>query len=299
MNADPSRRRAQHAEPKMTALEMTAPAVRPEIVSLTPELARSLLSTSRGNRPMRPARVAALVRAITNGQWHLNGEAIVIDADGVLLNGHHRCYAVLQCGRAIPTLLVRGVAPEAFFSFDRHSRRSPGDVLALRGVKHATLMAAALRWLREYLESRHDIGMRKMDSDIPALLTTLEQHPEMPETVAETTHFPFASRLLSPGLVGFFGYAAAASFDRVAPFLAALQSGAELAETSPIFQLRKRLLEGATGYRKMDLTERYVLLAKAWAAWRAGESVQVLRWRRAGPAAEPVPKLVPDRWTEA
>lgn len=126
--------------------------IRAEIIRLTPDKARELLASSRGNRPITSKHVAFLARQIADGRWKLNGEALIVDQSNRLIDGHHRCHAVIKSGAAIDVLTVRNVDSGAFQTINTGRVRSASDVLSISGAlpTHFNLAAATARLMLAY-----------------------------------------------------------------------------------------------------------------------------------------------------
>lgn len=79
-----------------------------EIMKITPEMARDLLATSHGNfryantnRTVNPVIVKKYAADMINGNWKINPQGIIIDENGVLIDGHHRLNAVIMSGKTV------------------------------------------------------------------------------------------------------------------------------------------------------------------------------------------------------
>lgn len=80
---------------------------------ITPETATELLELNTHNyRNVSPASVAKLVQTMKAGQWEPNAEAIVINEDGILVDGQHRLHAVIESGVSVWMMVTRGVSRE-------------------------------------------------------------------------------------------------------------------------------------------------------------------------------------------
>lgn len=117
-----------------------------EIVEITPEMAKTMLSANTGNRKIREKQVAALTRDIESGNWHMNGDAIRFNGDGTLLDGQHRLVAVIKSGKPIKSLVVHGIDSEAKRTIDTGAKRSAGDYFSFQGIKDPYSVAAACRY---------------------------------------------------------------------------------------------------------------------------------------------------------
>ena len=70
------------------------------VVLVTPELASKWLEKNIDNRNLRKNTINQYVNDMKNGKWSLVGDSITFDKDGILTNGQHRLYAVVQSNTA-------------------------------------------------------------------------------------------------------------------------------------------------------------------------------------------------------
>lgn len=106
-----------------------------EVVVITPELAQELIdSKPEFQRNVREKKVAAYARDIAAGQWKLNGEPIIIDDKNRLIDGQHRCAAVIKAGKPMTTFLIRGVAADSYKTIDSGLGRKLSDVFKGTGI---------------------------------------------------------------------------------------------------------------------------------------------------------------------
>lgn len=130
-----------------------------EIMNITPELAREMLKHNNSNfRPLDPHRVLRYSREMTSGNWTLNGQGIVFDKTGELVDGQTRLAAIVKSGRTIQMLVVRGVG-DVSMTVDRGKPRIISQWLRHKGMKHANQMAAVAR-----LAIAHNKGLWKNKS---------------------------------------------------------------------------------------------------------------------------------------
>jgi hypothetical protein len=100
-------------------------------ITLTPALAQMLLEKNPNNRRLSEQRAIHLANAIRRGEWQLNGESVIVSEDGSLLDGQHRCRAVVIAEMAIPVILVEGVPSKAFTTIDIGEKRSIGQIFQI------------------------------------------------------------------------------------------------------------------------------------------------------------------------
>lgn len=117
-----------------------------EWVDLTPAVAEKWLGQNHGNRNVRTAKVKSLARDMRNGAWLTDGSPYRFDWNGVLIDGQHRCEAVIESGITVRALVIRGLAPETREVMDTGTKRTPADALFFAGYdQNKNVVAAAAR----------------------------------------------------------------------------------------------------------------------------------------------------------
>lgn len=105
-----------------------------KIEIITPEMARAYLNTSVGNRVIKQDILRGLVSYLKNDTFKVNGETIVFDSEGSLMDGHHRLEAVAAAGVPAIFIVVRGVERSTWTTMDSGTARSLGDVFRIEGI---------------------------------------------------------------------------------------------------------------------------------------------------------------------
>lgn len=261
--------------------------MRPEILTISPALAKEWMLNNVRNRHLSKPLIEKYAGAMQRGEWVENGDAIRFDIDGHLLDGQHRLMAVCLSGVAIRSLVLWDVAPTAQDTIDIGKRRRLGDVLAIRGESNAATLAAAIAQIWRF--ERGQETERGAPSPQQAI-TLLAKHPDLRASI------PVALRVyrriwLRPGL----GTALHYHFRRIDSsdaddFFEKLAMGADLAEDSPILLLRRALQRERS--KELGLAEFHVaaLVIKAWNAYRQNEPMRLLRWSPGGSRPEAFPK---------
>lgn len=84
--------------------------------------------STTNNRSLNRTSVNKFRKAMQAGEWIVNGEAIIIDSHGNILDGHHRLHALAETDEAtIETVLISGVQSTAMKSIDTGKSRSMSD----------------------------------------------------------------------------------------------------------------------------------------------------------------------------
>lgn len=162
--------------------------MRSTVETVTPEKARAILDSCRNrNRPISKKLVAKLAREMQDGKWMENGESIVFNDNGDLLDGQHRLSAICLSGVPCRMVVAKGVDHEAFRTIDRGKKRSPRDDLFILGYKNANNLASAcnyLGWYKEYADfPESDRIHRKVYIGGDYVERVLEENPGLPDSV--------------------------------------------------------------------------------------------------------------------
>ena len=154
--------------------------VNAKVMQITPELASKWLTKNLVNRDIRRKKVEMFARDICNGKWQMNGEAIVFNENGELIDGQHRLSAVVMAKKSVDMLVVKGIENEVTI-FDRGSNRSTTDIFRLMGydakvANNSTVSMVRMHWLFQFSKdtvsdseildyiSRHEENVVKADS---------------------------------------------------------------------------------------------------------------------------------------
>lgn len=101
-----------------------------------------------------------------------------MSTDGTLLDGMHRCLAIVKADRPVEMMVAYGVPPEALTVLDTGSPRSLGDHLLATGRTHNYQgEAAAIRLLWHLLRGEMGHSAEYMVPDIDQLADLAERHP--------------------------------------------------------------------------------------------------------------------------
>jgi hypothetical protein len=83
-----------------------------EVEVISPANAEAYLKNNAHHRKVKQKKIDNYVQDLEEGRWRLNGKTITFDSNGRLLGGQHRLHAVVQSGKSLTTLVVRGLDPE-------------------------------------------------------------------------------------------------------------------------------------------------------------------------------------------
>ena len=275
-------------------IEMASNKITHAIVMVTPDMAERWLTYNTHNRKVRQRTVAKYRADMEAGLWAMAADPIRFDRSGTLLDGQHRLIALSELPEsvAVPFLVVRGLPPESQGVMDQGSKRTPGDQLALAGVRNANSVAAAVKklliWrggvmfrdtkLQQVSAPQIEAWVSDHSGDVEFFnsIWSLIRQNDAPPSVAGAAAFTFAD------------------IDPVAceRFFTLLARGAG-GEGHPITTLDKRLQRTRREGLKMPDRDYLALFILAWNAWRDGKQMSKFQRPRGGRWSEenfPVPR---------
>jgi len=269
---------------------------------VTPAQAQAWLDRGGHNRVTTRSRVLRYARVMASGRWKLNGEAIKLDRNGLIIDGKHRLLACVESGVTFRTLVIRGLEPEVFSVLDIGKTRTAGDIMGIAGYKERSAIASAARGL-VIIEATGRLDpptRRELDPLLThdALLHYVQEHPEVVEGVQLAARVRNTGGLSGgAGLLGIlFTLLLRVDPADTEEFAEKLTTGADLGQDSPILRFRNRLISDSRMSGAITVREHLLALGiKAWNFWRAGEEIQQLTWHaerttgRRGGEAFPVP----------
>jgi hypothetical protein len=250
-----------------------------EQVDLTPALAADLLAkTPDHQRNVTKTHVRRLARAMAAGEYLLNPQPLILDTTGALMDGQHRCAAVVQSGVTIPVVLARGADPTVFSLVDTGKNR-----LAAQFVEgsHSSIVASAARSVLAY-RLRPDGGSmsaaRAMITN-KEILDEIKRDGEYQLAAPQVAAIRRAARITPAPLLAVHVLASRnIDSDRASLWLSGLETGESLVKGDPRLALRNRFIQDS-GRPVSGITQQWVYTVKAWNAWVAGADMKQLRWR--------------------
>lgn len=260
---------------------------------LTPAMANQLLELNNINRPISDGHVQRIAKQISDGKWKFNGDTIKIAATGDVLDGQHRCWAVIEAKQAVDTIIVTGIERDAFSTIDTLRKpRSGGDVIALmHQIRYRTVIAGALSWLvrwqRGVLEQFKEPINRIENSDIEAAFLAHNKG-----IVRAVERAMIIRRVANPSMMAFIYYIAAnQNLELAEQMMVALNNPGRLAASHPFYQLRMYLIMGPSRQGRKAPLMTIALTIKALNAAYRSEPIRSLSWRSQGSRPEAFPVL--------
>jgi len=261
------------------------------VEKITPKIAQEILEGNTQNRNLRKRVVDQYASDMKAGLWSEQGDPIRINGDGTLLDGQHRLHAIIDSGKSMEMIVVRGVSKRAILTMDTGARRTFADVLRLNGYSSPTVLAAATRFCHLYdrgLDTRNKDAMSN-----PQLVDFIDKHSDLPlhaKAVDKAAgHSPIVKHLRTP-LIAIRQYAGNTA--EADAFIDLLRTGAGLTEGHPAHTLR-RTVENYLMSSTMSLAPvvMQAITIKAWNAYVRGDDAQLLRFRAGGSSPEAFPRI--------
>lgn len=250
-----------------------------EQTDLTPALAADLLARTPGHqRRITKPHVAKLARAMLAGEYLLNPQPLIIDTDGALMDGQHRCSAVVTSGVTIPVVIARGADPLVFSLVDTGKNRVAAQFV---DGPHGVMIATAARMVLAFrLNPTGTLDHTRALITNKEVLDEVDRDPEYQQAAPQMAAIRRAARITAGPLLAIDILASRnVDADRASLWLSGLETGEALAKGDPRLVLRNRWIQDS-GHPVRGTTQQWALIVKSWNAWIAGNEVRNLRHRK-------------------
>lgn len=274
--------------------------IKSTVETITPAIAEAILEDSKEdvrNRNVSDHHVEWLASQMQAGRWTLNGESIIVDEEGKLLDGQHRLWAIISSGVTVETLLTRGVDRRNFATIDTGSARTAGNVLAISGEKNGNNLSAALGWLWRYENGKMLWALKPSGYSAQVALSLIKKHPGLREELdwAQSVRPNPILRRFPVAILAFLRYAfkqhkpqkAVEFFDLIGDIMPD-QLG------SPTRLLRDWVLTNDQRKRPAASCDVMAVTVKCWTSFVTGSKRGHLSWRRGGDKPESFPPFPGD-----
>jgi hypothetical protein len=104
-----------------------------QIMEVTPLQASRWLDSNTCNRPLNHKHVERLAEDMRAGRWRLTHQGIAFDCEGLLLDGQHRLWAIVEADVPVKMRVFFNEPTESRLVLDCGKRRSNLDILMLGG----------------------------------------------------------------------------------------------------------------------------------------------------------------------
>ena len=122
------------------------------VVFISVDDAQKALALNFGNRRLRPQLVTYLAKCITNNEWQPDHpQPIVFSSSGRMIDGQHRCQAIVEAEKGVDCNVVFGARDELREYIDTGISRTLEDRISFdpdyATNKHISQLINALAWL--------------------------------------------------------------------------------------------------------------------------------------------------------
>ena len=271
--------------------------MRSKVQKISPARAAEMLEANTSNRPLSRSTVRSFAEAMRRGEWLVTHQGIAFDVDGVLVDGQHRLAAIVVAELPVEMMVFTDVEPGTFDVLDTGKKRNAADVLAIKGEKSTTLLAAMVRTVWQY-QNRPDQSWSGGAAGVTnhQIVQTLEANPGLRD------YATVGDRIASEtGMIRSAAGAAAYLVDqanprkktRMAEWHEGIAEGAGLDKNDPRLMFRKAMFamarkQAGVVQRRRDNREHVVLYLKAFNAWAEAAPLSQLRYA----AREPAPAIM-------
>jgi len=257
---------------------------------ITPADAQKLIEHNQHNRPIRDRHVARIANEIKLDRWKFNGDTIKLADTGDVLDGQHRLWAIIMADKPVETIIVNGIARDAFATIDTiRQARTGSDVLALNNVKrYRTIMASGLSWfirLRRNVMVEWKAPENKIEnSDIEAAAI------ENPDFYLAVERVMCLRGLTNPSIFAFLYFVLSnRNYDLAERMVNTLENPEGVALSDPFYRLRSYLT--SDHHKRKEPLTTIAIAIKAINLADKGQKIQALAWRSQGKNAEAFPTL--------
>lgn len=239
-----------------------------QIMWVTVEVAKGFLASreKRVQRALVSGHLKALKDTLASVGFSINGETIVLDWFGRMIDGQHRCEAVVSSGKPYMSVVIRGIDPKAYETIGQGAKKQASYILKTKGVKNYSTAASAAHILLRYQAAPN---FPPINSGSTLIVDLVEGTPEMEESVTVGC----ACREIYPSV----GAAAALHFlfRKVDQALAddmfqKLITGANMSIGHPVLSLRTSLIH-LKNEKKGTMHYFLAITIKAWNLLRQGK----------------------------
>lgn len=256
------------------------------VETITPVLAEEYLRHNTSNRQLRKNIVNYYASQMKSGQWMLNGEGIIFNEQGTLVDGQHRLAAVVESGVNVDMLVVRNADKDSFATIDSGVSRKIADTFYVKGVPNANHISSIIgRYIKlTNGQTAGSTSTTKMahSSSRQDLLRLYAENEEFWQNVcrfADACYRPM--RLIKASeLGGYIAYLLKVKNhpqEKVYGFFEDLLVS-DIPRSPMLAALRKRLVSDATSTSHMLVTYRQQLVVKVWNAYIKGKEITLMRW---------------------
>lgn len=255
--------------------DQKSPEITTTYMDITPDIAVKWLEGNVVNRPVSQSHVDAMAEEMKADCWVTTHQGIAFDADGTLVDGQQRLWAIFMSGRTVRMAVSRGLPIEAIELIDGGKGRSVTDRMSI------TRRFGTERVNRNHAATLHEM-VRGLNS---AHRLTYQQEVDLMSRHVEAvryanSHVATRTRGVSVACVRAVIARAWYSVDRerLSRFCRVLSSGMqESGNDTVIIKLREHLMVSHSEQNAAVRRELYGMVEWVLSTWLKGETQSPLR----------------------
>lgn len=249
-------------------------------LTVTPELAEEILAIRNPyNRPIRDGAAEKISREMLSGEYRSdNGEALIFDQNGDLLDGQHRLWAVILSKMTFKFWATFNVKTEVLPTIGGHVTRSAADVMAMMGKDYAKDTALVLKLIHKHKSGLIYTSGGRAEASNSQVAALDAEHPGVSNSIKYIRGLK-PPRFIPAVFLMFLHYIAPESLkERTRDFINRLCTGENLAQGSSILKLRNMLVANHGSVRKLTKIHVTAVTIKTWNAYKNGHAVGNVRF---------------------
>jgi len=273
--------------------------VQSKVETLTPELCKSMLSSNKHNRKINQNMVRLYTKQMINGNWRVNGEAIIIADNKDLLDGQHRLLACIESNVPLVTMVVRDIPRDSFMTLDTGKSRNGADILTINGMSSGLAKicsAAAGMAIPVELFGTYYMGSHHSHATTPEKrVEYINKNPRLVEIAEKVLLNNRINRPINSSQATFLWFLMEKKEPvKTEDFFDGFLSGADLSEKDVRLGLRQKLFQQKTKVLKWDKNSRLGAVIRTW-SWYCRESTPTNTYNLFKYLKEAVSLIVPEK----
>lgn len=250
-----------------------------EIRDITPEVAKEMLRRNNKNRRCNESHVKNLRDQMLSGDWLFDGQPLRFSESGTMLDGQHRLTALVESGTTQKFLVLSGIHSDAFKVMDTGKNRSGADAFYMAGHNYSVQLATSCKLIIN-LQNGEAYNGGHLPITNSQILRWYGDNDELLDfiKIAHPLSKEFSNVLPTSWIATFLFVFSKKNITEAEIFMGKLCSGLDLTPKSPIYILRKRLLEDKMSVARLRAGDKKALIIKAWNLYRKGAECKFIRW---------------------
>lgn len=252
-----------------------------EVVTITPGLASLMLVQNLGNRQLTRRQIVIHIDRLQRGDFILTHQGISFAKTGVLNDGQHRLFAILESGIPGQIQITFGAERAEFQVVDQSRKRGALDTLSILGESHAALRASVARvlWIHKQPAITAAKGTLRPDPQLFADYAMELRSASMDDALRMGQSLSRVTTPTAAAVAYWFIATHSKHKDRIADFWLGMTTGENL--TGVRLRLREWLRNREASVVSNEATHRAAGIIHAWNSFVTGKRTFVTAWRHA------------------